>query len=668
MKARYRGLFLFSLLLSLSMLFTACQETTPPVETPQETEVATEVVSEPASGEAAEAPSTEPLAVAEPGKGDVLRFAVLEDMTSTNVWALFDDADSSYWNHAVQGSYWPTLFKLSDQRYDFIPSLAADFPSELTEEGEFWVATVQLKEGLTWSDGSALTAVDVAFTANTALFFHLGLNWNSAYDPSYLDRVEASDAQTVKFYFNQKPGLSRWQYGALQGPIVSKTYWEPKVADAVELMTGVQDMDPSSEEYLARRSEAVEILQGLENTGEPIAGPFMFNRWEVGAFSENVVNPNDYFAGVQVEEYANGAYREFVDDQYDFSAYGEASGDKILEFTVGPYFLSTLYSLYDQDAAILALRNNDVDFYLSPNGLSRGFLAQLQEDRAITTVENEQNGFRYMAFNHARPHLADPVLHQAVACMIDLEFLTEQLLQGQALPVYTAVPPANGFWYKPDVTRFCAGFDSQARMVEAVRLLKEAGYSWDVEPAWNEARGGSVDFGQGLMLPDGSPFPPIKLLAPSAGYDPLRATAGVFIEQYMRQLGIPVQAELTNFNNILTAVYETGEYDVFILGWTLPTFPDYICDLFVSGNPYNYTSAVLDEKCNAFYSEAEVEAARDLAFDIQEILANDLPYIYLFTTPVYDAYRNVTYPYTNILDGIGSGYYGFPAYAMPVNQ
>ena len=44
---------------------------------------------------------------------------------------------------------------------------------------------------------------------------------------------------------------------------------------------------------------------------------------------------------------------------------------------------------------------------------------------------------------------------------------------------------------------------------------------------------------------------------------------------------------------------------------------------------------------------------------MQDILANDLPYIYLFTTPIVDAYRNdtVQYPYTDVLDGI-SGAYG----------
>jgi peptide/nickel transport system substrate-binding protein len=57
-----------------------------------------------------------------------------------------------------------------------------------------------------------------------------------------------------------------------------------------------------------------------------------------------------------------------------------------------------------------------------------------------------------------------------------------------------------------------------------------------------------------------------------------------------------------------------------------------------------------------------------LAFQIQDTLATELPYIILFTTPIYDAYRNVDYPYTDVLDGIGSGLYGAPSLAIPSNQ
>jgi ABC-type transport system substrate-binding protein len=110
---------------------------------------------------------------------------------------------------------------------------------------------------------------------------------------------------------------------------------------------------------------------------------------------------------------------------------------------------------------------------------------------------------------------------------------------------------------------------------------------------------------------------------------------------------------------------------MFILGWGLSIYPDYICTFFDSGagtDPYHYKSDTLKSQCDQFLGEQDINKAQTLAFQIQDTLATELPYIILFTTPIYDAYRNVDYPYTDVLDGIGSGLYGAPSLAIPSNQ
>lgn len=659
-------MLIVGLVITASMILAACQPA--PAETPAEPPVVEEPAADTPVAEkpTAEEPAAEEPAAEEPvmsERAPVVRYAVLEDMTTTNVWALYDDTDSSFWNYLVTDVHWPSLYTLSDKRWDFIPMVAEGLPEPFVEEDGFYVSTIKLQDGLMWNDGSPLTAEDVAFTANTQLALRMGGNWLGQYNAEYLNKVEAVDDLHVKFYYNIEPGLSLWQYGTLQGNIVSSAYWQPKLADALAMVEGV---DYESEEGIATVAEAIEIVQNMENEGEPFFGEWVLNKWEVGAFSESVVNENNNAIGNKVEMYENGAFREVsADGSYEFSAYGEPTGEKTLEYVTGPFFDSALYSVYNADAAVLALRNDDVDYILTPNGISQGFVDQLETDDEITIITNKANGFRFLAFNYAREELADPVLHQAVACMIDLDFLAERVLQGQALPVYTLVPEGLTFWHNKEVTRWCEGQDAKGRMETAVGMLKDAGYSWEVEPSWNEARGGSVNYGEGLILPNGTPMPEYTLLAPSAGYDPLRATAGVYIEQWMSQLGMPVSAELTNFNNIISAVYETGDYDMFILGWGLTAFPDYLCDFFdqVGGNPYNYDSPALAEKCVALYSETDMDAAQQIAMDIQVLLSEELPYITLFTTPMVDAFRNIEFPYTEVLDGIGPGYYGRPTLA-----
>jgi ABC-type transport system substrate-binding protein len=623
------------------------EPTTAPADEPTD-----EPADEPTDEPAAE-PTDEPVAATMP-----YRIAILSDMTSMNVWALYDP-DASTWNYTVQTLYWPTLFGLSDQRFDFIPFIAADFATPLEQEGDFWVSTVPIKEGVLWTDGTEVTAEDVAFTAEIALGFDLSGNW-LAYDSDYLDHVEAIDPYSAKFVYHTKPGLARHEFGSLQGPIVNKAFWEPKLGDALAKLEEANALDPEGEEYPVVLGEAQEILFSLDPTGEPTAGPFIFSKWEVGAFVENSANSDYWQKGAIAEEYANGAYREYKEGVYDFAAYGDPTGDIDLSLEYGPHFPATIFTIYSQDAAILALQNGDVDFAQNPNGWGMGLQAQLGGDPNITTVTNANNGFRYLTFNMDRPPLDDIALRQAVNCMIDKEFLTQNLMQGLAIPVFTPVPEGNAFWFNPNVTRFCEGLTAQERLEWSVNRLREAGYTWEVEPSWNEERGGSVEWGEGLTLPDGTPFPEMELLAPSPGYDPLRATAGVYIEQWMNQLGMPVKAELTNFNNILTAWFDEDDYDMFILGFGLTIYPDYVCDFYYPGTSWNnakYNNEEFAALCDEFYASDNLDEARAMNFELQDMLANDLPHIFLFTTPYVDVYRNDTiqFPFTELLGGLGAG-------------
>src|SRR5690606_14438154 len=101
------------------------------------------------------------------------------------------------------------------------------------------------------------------------------------------------------------------------------------------------------------------------------------------------------------------------------------------------------------------------------------------------------------------------------------------------------------------------------RVAEAVRLLKSAGFSWQTEPQVN-LEAGTYTAGSGLILPSGEPVRPFEMMAPAAAYDPLRATFALWIERWMRDLGIPVTARLTDFNVISTSVFDNQDFDMFI--------------------------------------------------------------------------------------------------------
>jgi len=580
-----------------------------------------------------------------PAKGPVTwTIGFPDDITSLNVWDIMGPASTAYNFYAMLNQY-PALMALSDQRFDYVPTLAKGFPSDVVQEGNFWTATVEMADGAIWSDGESIDANDVVFTIATALEFELPGNWGSNIDSEVIDRAEAVDQFTVKFYFKSKPGLSRWQYGLAQTIIVAEHYWAPLVATA------------RGEAEVIDRQNA---LYGIKPVDEPKAGELIFEKWEPGAFVSLKKNPAYYWQDSTVVEYASGAYAETVGGK-TFNAYGDPGGDVSLELTRSVDADAVNYSVFSsQDAAILALRAGEIDYFLSPLGLTAGLKQQVTGQPGIATIENPSNGFRYLAFNLRRAPMDNAAFRKAVATLIDKEFLCEKILQNAAFPIYTAVPEGNGFWWNPDVPQVGKGLTREERINEVVTLLTAAGFTWETQPAWNPD-GRKVDAGSGLKDPSGNPVTELEILTPSAGYDPLRATSGIWIEQWLKEAGIPVKANLTGFNVIVPRVFEEQDFDMWILGWGLTIYPDYLADFFHSNqavlgglNAGGYSKPEFDAMADDFTSETDLNAARVKAFTLQEYLADDLPYVTLFATPIIEAYRTetVNFAFTDVLDGL----------------
>ena len=637
-----------AIVLAMAVLIGCTREVIKEVEVP--VEVTKEVVVEKIVEVEKEPEPMQETSTTAPGDSGpkVYQLGIFEDLTTANYWS-YMGPNGTIWNSYVLGGK-PSLYTLSAQRFDYVPSTAADFSTPLKEETvdgkTLWTTEVPLKQGVKWSDGNDVTAHDFVFTAHTVLDMELTGNWSSTVDPKFLDHAEALDDYRLKIYFKEKPGLARWQFGLAFMSILSKAYWEPVVEDAKKEANVVEQQ---------------RILYAHVPENEPSAGGYLFKKWERGAFAENTKNDDYYFTGAEVSHYANGAYSENKPGVYEFTAYGDPSGEKSLEYTDGPFVESTIYSIFgNQEAAILALKKGDVDFMLNPLGLQRGLQQQLEGQTGLANIENPSSGFRYLGFNFTKPPLDNKAFRQAVAVLIDKEFLTGTVLQGVAIPMYTTVPEGNGFWYNPNVLLLGKGLSRAERTAKAVELMKGAGFTWEKEPRVSD--NGTVEVeGEGLKMPNGDPMPELEILAPSAGYDPLRSTFAIWIERWLKDMGIPAKAKLTDFNVIVEQTRNPENFDMWILGWGLSTFPDYLEAFFHSrhfgGDGHNrggYSNEEFDALAEALLVETDLNAARDQVFKMQEFLAEDLPYVVLFTTPILETYRDdrLAFPFTDNLGGL----------------
>ena len=590
--------------------------------------------------------------------GTVYRVGVFEDVTTLNFWAA-NGPDNTVWNSYMLPKAL-SLFTLTDKYFTLVPSLAAvPIPDLLTEEGDFWVTEIPMRQDIVWSDGTPLTANDVAFTAKS--IFDLGLisgNFQSWYDANYLDHIEAVDDYTVKIVYHTKPGLARHEWGTLQGPVLPEAYWAPVVEGAMAPITALGD-DPSDEDLVAAQADAQDILFAHEVDGEPTAGGFVLSKWEKGAFIDETKNPNYLNTGLAVQQWSNSAYK----DSSGLEAGPAPEGDVETEYTVGPNVDSVIYSYYgSQDAAILALKNDEVDYVINPLGLQRGLAEQMKTDPNLTVLENNVNGFRYMSFNNRRRPMNDCSFRQAVAVLVDKEFVTNTILQGVAFPLYTFVPEANPAFYFDDVPKLGQGMTREERTNMAVAILEQAGYTWegDVKPTWDPDNRQVTQAGH-LLMPDGTPVPELNIPAPSPGYDPLRSTFAIWIETWLNEFGIPATAQLAGFNVIVPIIFTEQSFDMYLLGWSLGLFPDYLYDFFSEeqaaedgNNAGGYVNPEFEELGKAILTCETMESCKEISDKIQLMLATEVPYVVLFDTGIIEGYRsaNVEYPFTETLSGL----------------
>ncbi|MGD9148517.1 MAG: ABC transporter substrate-binding protein, partial [Anaerolineae bacterium] len=623
---------------------------------------------------------------------DVYRIGLWDAPSTTNYWSYLGP-DALVTNSYVLGGSAPSLYGLADVTFQFVPYLARDLIEPVDNGDGTWTITVPIVDGALWSDGQPITCHDLAFTFNTCKDLKLTINWPTQCKPNELEAtVECPDDYNVRFTFlNQAPSLGTWQAGLALAPILPEHFWADAVADAYAFIEGLEEptvempegvdcrLEELSEEertacqpYLAAwdpYNEAFEnarrTLYGADGIGAPSGGGYVTDKLDPGAFVQRTANEQYYFKGAEIVEYEDGTWLQILPDGTRRQLYGDAQGAETLRYTVGPHAPKIILSVYgSQEAAFLALVEGDVDYVLNSAEIPRG-IREMVEDRGedIETYVNEQYGMYYLAFNLRKAPMSEPAFRQAVDILLDKEFIIDQVLGGIAYPLYSTMPPGNVFWHNPEVPRPYVGWSREERVNEAVRVLKQGGWSWAREPAWDEDLQ-DVVAGQGLTMPNGEPVPEITLLGAGPTGDAVQATFSQWTGEWMRELDIPVKTELTGVSSIIGPVFVEADFDMYVLGWALGNvaFPDYFQsfwhsrnDTAVSGNNNStgFSNAEYDALMDEFMGTPDLERARELIFEAQILLADQRPYIPLYYGQTIDMARsNLVFPYTESLGGL----------------
>jgi peptide/nickel transport system substrate-binding protein len=130
------------------------------------------------------------------------------------------------WNYATGtiGLLYEPVLLYDPLSNEFIPWLA---------ESAQWISDdvyeIKIRQGMTWTDGEAITAEDVKFTFELGQRF-AGVPWSSLWN--WLDNIELFDEYTLNFNFSE-PLYQRWERTLYGTAIVPEHLWADRTEEEV---------------------------------------------------------------------------------------------------------------------------------------------------------------------------------------------------------------------------------------------------------------------------------------------------------------------------------------------------------------------------------------------------------------------------------------------------
>lgn len=495
----------------------------------------------------------------------------------------------------------------------------------------------RLREGLTFSDGTPLTAADVQFTVE----YHREQEPGGAHGTNHYDYVESVDVDrpggTTVYYFLEEPSNS-WERGVLGYPILPAHVWR-NVADYSEY-------DP------------------LEHGGPVGSGPLALADCRPGEW---------YALEMRPESETPWNRLEHVDWLHDD----------------GPFVDGVRFEVFDsREEQLAALREGEID--LTFEGIEVGSIDAVETDDHLELRHSANTGWNHISFNTRRVPLDDPAFRQLLVTLFDREHVVKDIYEGiGAIGGDYATPAVYESW-RPPAPRQADDFDGislpdlafpgregtfqlDESAVEAARefLLSHprAEYDYSVAEATTEftyAPDGKEIRVDGRPLPEvhtdnaGTPVDgPLELMV-----RPPTDTTGTLVAikwlSALKRVGIPVRLHVQSFDAMVSAVYERAEFDMFQAGWTnVAITNDHFTRMFSSegvGSDGNMTFNPMgyDGADDLIFEQRRLFRAEERKPIVKRILAtiwNDAP-------TLVTVYENVLHPVNTRFTGYVDGYGG----------
>ncbi len=282
-------------------------------------------------------------------------------------------------------------------------------------------------------------------------------------------------------------------------------------------------------------------------------------------------------------------------------------------FAGRPYIDEIIYRIIPDSATMfMELRASRLDMMgLSPEQ----YLRQTKGgrwDRDYRKYRYLASAYTYLGFNMRHPFFQDRRVRRAISCALNREELVLGALLGQGVAAFGP--------YKPGSSVYHPGLAPVAHDPEKARtLLAEAGF-----------RDTDAD---GILERNGQKFE-FTILTNQGNTE--RILAAIIMQSQLARVGIRVHVRTVEWAAFIREFVNKGAFDAVVLGWTITPDPDlyqvWHSSQAVPGglNFTAFTNAQLDRLLEEGRTTREEEARRQIYYRVQEILAEEQPYCFLY--------------------------------------
>jgi peptide/nickel transport system substrate-binding protein len=244
------------------------------------------------------------------------------------------------------------------------------------------------------------------------------------------------------------------------------------------------------------------------------------------------------------------------------------------------------------------LMNNTID--LVPENIDPNRITELSQVPGIGITTVNEMKYAALLINFRNPDLNKINVRRALAYGINTTEIAQETYLGYAVPSKGPIPPSYSYWYNSEVTAY--EFNQEL----AKQILDDVGYTGN---------------------------PRLNLTLVVGNWDPLRLNASEVIKDRLSDIGINITIRALSNADYYQIVFVDHDFDLVLNIYPIIE-PNDLYGIYHTrggvGNPGSYSNSTLDVLLELGRNTTDATLRKSYYCDAQEIIANDIPNIFLY--------------------------------------